>query len=82
MLLENVALINKKLRIRFSTSNPQDMTLEVIKVMMKFENICNHIHLPFQSGSNRILKKMNRLYSREEYIDLIKKIKEFIPNCV
>ena len=80
-LLKLIAETFPKMRIRFSTSNPQDMTLEVIKVMMKFENICNHIHLPFQSGSNRILKKMNRLYSREEYIDLIKKIKEFIPNC-
>jgi len=80
-LLKLIAETFPKMRIRFSTSNPQDMTLEVIKVMMKFENICKHIHLPFQSGSNRILKKMNRLYSREEYIDLIKKIKEFIPNC-
>ena len=80
-LLKLIAETFPKMRIRFSTSNPQDMTLEVIKVMMKFENICNHIHLPFQSGSNRILKKMNRLYSREDYKDLIKKIKEFIPNC-
>ncbi len=61
------------MRIRFSTSNPQDMTTEVIKIMMLYENICKHIHLPFQSGSNRILKKMNRLYTREEYIALIKK---------
>ena len=80
-LLDLIATNFSNMRIRFSTSNPQDMTLEVIKVMMKFENICKHIHLPFQSGSNRILKKMNRLYSREEYVDLIKKIKEFIPNC-
>ena len=69
------------MRIRFSTSNPQDMTIDVIKTMAKYENICNHIHLPIQSGSDRILKKMNRLHTRQEYLDLIKKIKEIIPNC-
>ena len=80
-LLKLIAETFPKMRIRFSTSNPQDMTLEVIKVMMRFENICKHIHLPFQSGSNRILKKMNRLYSREKYIELIKNIKKLIPDC-
>ena len=80
-LLKLIAETFPKMRIRFSTSNPQDMTLKVIKVMMRFENICKHIHLPFQSGSNRILKKMNRLYSREKYIELIKNIKKLIPDC-
>ena len=80
-LLEMCALSNPKMRIRFSTSNPQDMTLEVIKVMSKHENICNHIHLPVQSGSNSILKAMNRQHSREEYLDLINKIFKIIPDC-
>ena len=69
------------MRIRFSTSNPQDMSDEVIEVISKYRNICKHIHLPFQSGSNKILKKMNRLHTREEYIRLITKIKNKIPNC-
>ena len=80
-LLDLIATNFPKIRIRFSTSNPQDMTIDVIKTMAKYENICNHIHLPIQSGSDRILKKMNRLHTRQEYLDLIKKIKEIIPNC-
>ena len=80
-LLKLIAETFPKMRIRFSTSNPQDMTTEVIKIMMLYENICKHIHLPFQSGSNRILKKMNRLYTREEYLTLIKKIRKLIPDC-
>ncbi len=81
MLLEMVAVRYPKLRIRFSTSNPQDMTLDVIDVMAKHINICKHIHLPIQSGSDRILKKMNRLHTRQEYLDLITKIKLRIPEC-
>ena len=54
------------------------MTIDVIKTMARHENICNHIHLPIQSGSDRILKKMNRLHTRQEYLELIKKIKEII----
>jgi len=80
-LLDIIATKFPKIRIRFSTSNPQDMTIDVIKTMARYENICNHIHLPIQSGSDRILKKMNRLHTRKEYLDLIKKIKEIIPNC-
>ena len=80
-LLDLIATSFPKIRIRFSTSNPQDMTIDVIKTMAKYENICNHIHLPIQSGSDRILKKMNRLHTRQEYLDLIKKIKKIIPNC-
>ena len=80
-LLDLIATNFPKIRIRFSTSNPQDMTIDVIKTMAKHENICNHIHLPIQSGSDRILKKMNRLHTRQEYLDLIKKIKKIIPNC-
>ena len=80
-LLEIVASSFPEIRIRFSTSNPQDMTIDVIETMSKYNNICNYIHLPIQSGSDRILKKMNRLHSREEYLELVKKIREIIPNC-
>ncbi|RYC51913.1 tRNA (N6-isopentenyl adenosine(37)-C2)-methylthiotransferase MiaB [Flagellimonas olearia] len=80
-LLELVALAQPKMRIRFSTSNPQDMTLDVIEAMAKYENICKYIHLPVQSGSNRILKEMNRLHTREEYFELIDNIKKIIPDC-
>ena len=80
-LLELCAKAQPKMRIRFSTSNPQDMHLDVIKTMAKYDNICNHIHLPVQSGSDRILKAMNRLHTREEYFTLIDNIREIIPNC-
>jgi tRNA-2-methylthio-N6-dimethylallyladenosine synthase len=80
-LLELVAQAQPKMRIRFSTSNPQDMTLDVIETMAKYENICKYIHLPVQSGSNRILKAMNRLHTREEYFELIDNIKRIIPDC-
>ncbi|XMO87473.1 tRNA (N6-isopentenyl adenosine(37)-C2)-methylthiotransferase MiaB [Algibacter sp. AS12] len=80
-LLEICAKAQPKMRIRFSTSNPQDLTLDVVKTMAKYQNICNHIHLPVQSGSNRILKEMNRLHTREEYMELIDNIREIIPNC-
>ncbi len=80
-LLEMVAMAQPKMRIRFSTSNPQDMTLGVIDTMAKYENICNHIHLPVQSGSNRILKEMNRLHTRNEYFELIDNIRRILPDC-
>ncbi len=80
-LLELCAKAQPVMRIRFSTSNPQDMHLEVIKTMAKYDNICNHIHLPVQSGSNKILKAMNRLHTREEYFTLIDNIKKIIPGC-
>ena len=79
-LLRMVAEAHPKMRIRFSTSNPQDMTLDVIEAMAKYRNICNYIHLPVQSGSNRILKEMNRLHTREEYFTLIDNIKRLIPD--
>ena len=80
-LLSLVAKMHPKVRIRFSTSNPQDMSLAVLKVMAKYEKICNYIHLPVQSGSNSILKKMNRQHTREEYFQLINNIRTIIPNC-
>ncbi|WP_425077314.1 tRNA (N6-isopentenyl adenosine(37)-C2)-methylthiotransferase MiaB [Psychroserpens sp. S379A] len=80
-LLELCAKAQPKMRIRFSTSNPQDLTLDVIETMAKFNNICKHIHLPVQSGSNRILKEMNRLHTREEYFELIDNIRRILPEC-
>ncbi|HEU0137680.1 MAG TPA: tRNA (N6-isopentenyl adenosine(37)-C2)-methylthiotransferase MiaB [Flavobacterium sp.] len=80
-LLEMVAITFPRMRIRFSTSNPQDMHEPVLHVIAKYPNICKHIHLPVQSGSNRILKEMNRLHSREQYLQLIDRIREIIPNC-
>ena len=80
-LLDMVATAYPKMRIRFSTSNPQDMTFEVIDTMAKHHNICKYIHLPVQSGSNRILKAMNRMHTREEYFTLIDGIRQRIPDC-
>jgi tRNA-2-methylthio-N6-dimethylallyladenosine synthase len=80
-LLKLVAEAQPKMRVRFSTSNPQDMTMDVIETMAKYKNICNYIHLPVQSGSNRILKEMNRLHTREEYFTLIDNIRKLIPDC-
>ena len=80
-LLKLVGEAFPEIRIRFSTSNPQDMTIDVIEVMSKYPNICKSIHLPVQSGSDRILKKMNRLHTREEYFNLIDKIRKIIPEC-
>lgn len=81
MLLDMCAIAQPKMRFRFSTSNPQDFTMDVIETMAKHRNICNYIHLPVQSGSNRILKAMNRLHTREEYFELIDNIKRLIPDC-
>lgn len=80
-LLEKVALVSPEIRIRFSTSHPQDMTDQVLKTMAKYENICDYIHLPVQSGSSRILKLMNRGYTRDWYMERIDAIKRIIPGC-
>lgn len=80
-LLALVAKTFPKIRIRFSTSNPQDMSMEVIKTMASYPNICNYIHLPVQSGSDNVLKAMNRQHTRSEYISLIKQIRNLIPDC-
>ena len=80
-LLELCAKAQPRMRIRFSTSNPQDFTLDVIETMAKYDNICKHIHLPVQSGSDRILKEMNRLHTREEYFEIIDNIRRIIPEC-
>ncbi len=80
LLLDMVANAFPKMRIRFSTSNPHDMHLKVIEIMAKHINICNYLHLPVQSGSNRILKLMNRQHTREEYIALIDNVYKIIPD--
>ena len=81
-LLEMVAKINPDLRIRFSTSHPKDITNDVLKIIKKYENVCNYIHLPAQSGNSRILKMMNRTYDRPWYLNKIKNIKEVLgDNC-
>lgn len=80
-LLEKVALINPLLRVRFSTSHPKDISDELLHMIARHENICKHIHLPAQSGSSRILKLMNREYTREFYVDRVKAIRKIIPEC-
>lgn len=80
-LLEMVARIDPHIRVRFSTSHPKDMSDEVLRTMAAYDNICKHIHLPVQSGSTRMLEKMNRKYSRETYLDRIAKIHEILPDC-
>lgn len=80
-LLESVAKIDPLLRVRFSTSHPKDITDEVLFTMAKYDNICNYIHLPVQSGSSRILQLMNRTYTREWYIAKVDRIREILPDC-
>ena len=80
-LLALVAEAAPEMRVRFTTSNPEDLSDEIIATMASHDNICNHIHLPVQSGSNKILKLMNRKYTREWYLDRIAKIREVMPDC-
>jgi len=80
-LLKMVAQISPHLRVRFSTSHPKDITDEVLFTIARFENICNYIHLPVQSGSTRVLSLMNRTYSREWYVARVNRIREILPNC-
>ncbi len=81
ILLERVAQIDPLLRVRFSTSHPKDITDEVLFTMVKYDNICNYIHLPVQSGSTRVLQLMNRTYTREWYIAKVNRIRELIPDA-
>jgi len=80
-LLEMTALIDPSLRVRFSTSHPKDISDELLKTIARYPNICRHIHLPAQSGSSRVLKLMNREYTREWYMDRISAIRTIIPDC-
>jgi tRNA-2-methylthio-N6-dimethylallyladenosine synthase len=80
-LLEMVALVSPDLRVRFSTSHPKDMTDDVLHMMAAYENICPYIHLPVQSGNNKVLERMNRGYTREWYLDRIRAIRNIVPDC-
>jgi tRNA-2-methylthio-N6-dimethylallyladenosine synthase len=80
-LLEKVANVDPDLRVRFSTSHPKDMTDEVLYAMAKYENICEYIHLPVQSGNSSVLERMNRGYTREWYLDRIEAIRRIMPDC-
>jgi tRNA-2-methylthio-N6-dimethylallyladenosine synthase len=80
-LIKMVAEAAPEMRIRFTTSHPKDISDELINTIATYDNICNHIHLPVQSGSNKVLKLMNRKYTREWYLERIEKIKKTIPNC-
>jgi tRNA-2-methylthio-N6-dimethylallyladenosine synthase len=80
-LLELVALAAPDMRVRFTTSHPKDMSDATIDIIAKYPNICNHVHLPVQSGSNSVLKAMNRKYTREWYLDRVAAIRSRIPDC-
>ena len=80
-LLDNVAMVEGVKRIRYTSPHPQDMNEDLLNVMKKHNNICNYIHLPLQSGSDNILKRMNRTYTRDEFLQLVDKIKYILPNC-
>jgi tRNA-2-methylthio-N6-dimethylallyladenosine synthase len=80
-LLEMVASIDPLLRVRYSTSLPKDLSDDVLEVMAKYSNICKHIHLPVQSGSSSVLKRMNRKYTREWYLGRIAAINRILPGC-
>lgn len=80
-LLRMVAMVSPELRVRFSTSNPQDISDEVLYTMAEFDNICKHIHLPVQSGSDAMLVKMRRRYTRDWYLSRVAKIREVLPGC-
>ena len=72
-LLDEVAKVDGLKRIRYTSPHPQDINEELLDIMAKHDNICNYIHLPLQAGSNRILKRMNRTYTKEDFIDLAEK---------
>jgi len=80
-LLEKIAALDPQLRVRFATSHPKDLSPELIAVIAKHPNICRAIHLPVQSGSNAVLDKMNRKYTREQYLEKVRAIRENIPGC-
>jgi tRNA-2-methylthio-N6-dimethylallyladenosine synthase len=80
-LTEKIAQISPLLRVRYATSHPKDISDKLLYTMAKYPNVCHYIHLPVQSGSNAMLKKMNRVYTREYYLERIRKIKEILPDC-
>lgn len=78
-LLDEIGKMEGKFRVRFMTSHPKDLSPQVVDVIAKYDNICNNIHLPIQSGSNSVLKAMNRHYSRENYLELVNMIRDKLP---
>ena len=80
-LLEMVARISPDLRVRFATNHPKDISDELIETMARYDNICNHIHLPVQSGSDRLMEKMRRRYTAGWYLERVAKIREVLPDC-
>ncbi len=80
-LLKSVAKVKGLKRLRYTSPHPQDITIELLNAMAKYDNICNYIHLPLQSGSNKILNRMNRTYTMEHFIALSKTIREILPNA-
>jgi tRNA-2-methylthio-N6-dimethylallyladenosine synthase len=80
-LLEMVARISPELRVRFATNHPKDISDALIETMARYGNICRHIHLPVQSGSNRLLEKMRRRYTREWFLERVARIREILPDC-
>ena len=80
-LLARVAEVSPLLRVRFSTSHPKDISDKLIETMARYPNVCHQIHLPVQSGNDRILEKMRRRYTREWYLDRVRKIREVMPDC-
>ncbi|HPW66583.1 MAG TPA: tRNA (N6-isopentenyl adenosine(37)-C2)-methylthiotransferase MiaB [Salinivirgaceae bacterium] len=80
-LVEMIATIDPNFRVRFTTSHPKDISDELIEVIARYSNVCKHIHLPVQSGSNAVLERMNRKYTREYYLERVKKIRTLIPDC-
>ena len=80
-LLAKVAEVSPLLRVRFSTSHPKDISDKLIETMARYPNVCHQIHLPVQSGNDRILEKMRRRYTREWYLDRVRKIREVMPDC-
>ena len=81
MLLENVARVPGLKRLRYTSPHPQDITIELLDIMARYDNICNSIHLPLQSGSDRILKRMNRTYTSDHFINIVRKIREILPDA-
>ena len=81
VLLEKLALLKGLKRIRYTSPHPKDINDDLLEVMSKYDNICKYIHLPLQAGSSKILRRMNRTYTKEQFIDLVSKIRQYMPNC-
>ena len=81
VLLESLAQVTGLKRLRYTSPHPQDITIELLEVMARYDNICNSIHLPLQSGSDRILKRMNRTYTSDHFVNIARSIREILPNA-